>query len=142
MIYERNCNLKINQQMLNINATHPHSSGFKEDEYYRYKMNSLKVSNCYRFNRTQLENIDLIAKQLGRDKKIILKFMATKVGARVVTDKLKRVFITGIHTSEDLQKIINNYINQKIICKTCFNPETEEKNNKIYCKACGKHSEM
>lgn len=125
------------KQMLNINATHPHFSGFKEDDYYRYKMSPLEISPCFRFNRTQLVNIDLIAKQLGRDKKIILKFMASKVGARGVTDKLKKVFITGIHTSEDLQKIIHSFINKKIICKICFNPETEEKNNKLYCKACG-----
>lgn len=123
--------------MLNINAAQ------NNDIFYRYKMHPLKTIICSRFNRTQLENIDQIAKDIKRNPKVILKYISGKIGVKTTTDKLKRSFISGTSfTKEELQQIIYNFIDQKILCKFCFNPETEEKDKLLHCKACGKKSKI
>ena len=123
--------------MLNINATQ------FNDNFYRYKMHPLKITICSRFNRTQLENIDQISKDLERDPRTILKYISSKLGVKATTDKLKRTFISGTsYTNEELQQVVYNFINQQILCKSCFNPETEEKDKLLYCRACGKNSKI
>ncbi|MGL5962129.1 MAG: hypothetical protein ACRCZ0_09305 [Cetobacterium sp.] len=123
--------------MLNINAAQ------NNDNFYRYKMNPLKITICSRFNRTQLENFDQIAKDLERNPKTILKYISAKLGVKATTDKLKRTFISGTSfTREELQQVIYNFIDQKILCKYCYNPETEEKDKLLHCRACGKKSTL
>ncbi|MGL5962302.1 MAG: hypothetical protein ACRCZ0_10175 [Cetobacterium sp.] len=75
-----------------------------------------------RYNLTELKNIDKI------DKKLILRYLANKIGTNIVINRSKmrpnncRIFIVGIYSSAFLQKLVikflNTYSHHKLNFKT------------------------
>lgn len=115
-------------ELLNIN-------GEDGDEFYRYKMPAI-ISQSLNNNTTIILNIDDISKSLNRDSVEIISFMKKKLNVGG-----NKSSISGKWSKQDLQKIIQIYIKENILCRSCGNPETivEIKNKHKYqkCIACG-----
>jgi len=77
-----------------------------------------------RYNLTELKNIDKIVSPSGstrkvndNDKKLILRYLANKIGTNIVINRAKmrpnnrRLFIVGIYSSTFLQKLVIKFLN-------------------------------
>ena len=102
------------------------------DPFYRYRRELLVVETCKGF--TLLKNIDSISLSLDRNSNGIIKYLSTQLGTSNKKNSLK-----GIFSGNELELLIEKYINNFVICKqsTCGNPETYLNNRKMICKACG-----
>lgn len=107
------------------------------DPNYRYKMNKINIEkerNTYICN-----NIKDIAKDLNRDVNNIIIYIKKKIGINIIYKNDKAYIIKQI-SEEEIQKIIYEYIENKVLCKRCANPETyiiKEKKEEIKCcKSC------
>jgi translation initiation factor 5 len=95
--------------------------------------------------KTILLNIHVVAKELNRSVDLIVKCLSICLGVRaMLNDTTHRYILMGMHIKEDLLKIIDEIIDNYILCKYCTNPETTiyVKNYKLYlkCAACGSRS--
>lgn len=122
---------------LNIN-------GDNNDPYYRYKMPLLISRQAGRGNGcfTMIENLPDVTKSLNHPATIVLKYMGSSLGSNTTESKFT---INGHYTSEDLIKILYQYINSFVMCPSCNIPELipsfegKKKNKKLIltCGACG-----
>lgn len=112
-----------------------------QDTFFRYKRDEIeiKIINTNGGN-TELSNIKLIVEQLGDNIDLIIKYIKKKINTNIVT-KNDKYIINKIVTKNELEDIIEEYINNYILCKSCLNPEFNRINNKKEevrtCKACG-----
>lgn len=130
----------------------------KNDSSYRYKMEPLKSSICGKGNGmfTIINNLDVVSKHLNHPSILILKYMGVNFGS--IVNDMKQT-ITGSHTTEELQKCLQQYIDKFVICPSCGIPETIPKITKLnkknillelQCSSCSssnnilqcKHSEL
>ena len=102
------------------------------DPFFRYKRETIIINNSRGF--TIIKNLDNISKSLERDKKQILSFLSKKLGTSTTNEKLR-----GNFTFQQLEELLEIYINKFILCSSCSNPETiqNEKKLTLICKACG-----
>lgn len=123
--------------MINVNGS--------EDNFYRYKMNKVSVTNKGFGNGliTTINNLDEISKSINTPSEVLYKYIATNLGTNY-NDKTKS--LTGKHTQDKIQETIYSYINSFVICSKCGIPEinytikTLSKKNCIVeprCSACG-----
>jgi putative translation initiation factor aIF-2 beta subunit len=117
------------------------------DEFYRYKMSVLGVEyeGKNQNTRTIIKNFINICDELRRDPDLIEKYIGYQLNLRTKIDKIKLV----VHSNHDrnvLQNIINGYIKDYVLCRTCHNPETSIVNNSkiiaLTCLACGRTNEI
>jgi translation initiation factor 2 beta subunit (eIF-2beta)/eIF-5 len=101
--------------------------GDQSDVAYRYRRNELQIT--YIKNRTQLDNIELIAKQLHCLVKDITDYFRKKLCTCV-----KGNMLNGIFQVDDLEMHLDKFIEKYILCPVCHLPEL---NNKKQCNACG-----
>lgn len=69
-----------------------------------------------RYNLTEVKNIDMRSGQRvnNNDKKMILRYLANKIGTNIVINRVKmrpRIFIVGIYSSAFLQKLVIKFLN-------------------------------
>jgi translation initiation factor 5 len=102
----------------------------KNDSSYRYTMEPLKSSICGKGNGifTIIQNLETVSKYLNHPHILILKYMGISFGSIVNEEKQT---ITGSHTTESLQKCLQQYIDKFVICPLCGIPETIPKITKI-----------
>lgn len=106
-------------KMVNINRK-------QNDAFYRYKMPSLMVSVLGNGRKTVLHNLDLIGKSLNRPPVYILKYFGYEIGTQTQFDaKNTRYTINGVHSSDELIRILDKFILKYVLCPECENPETE-----------------
>lgn len=128
--------------MLNVNG--------KNDDSYRYKMPSIKsfISGKGNGIQTNITNLNDVCKYINQPPMLILKFISVFNGAMAIESKMS---ITGSYTNEDLQKVLQVYINRFVICPKCGVPETvpilkkENKKNveiELKCSSCGTQSQI
>ena len=115
-----------------------------EDPFYRYKMPILQIKIEGKGNgiKTIIPNLTAIADALGRHPDYILKFFGFIKGTATINDnKSNRYIINGSHNINELNSVLDKFIELYILCKQCRNPETllNVSKEKIYlkCKACG-----
>lgn len=115
-----------------------------EDDFYRYKMHELILEYEGRGKNTKtiLLNIHIIAKELDRSVDLIVKCLSICMGVRaMLNDTTHRYILMGMHIKEDILKIIDEIIDDYVLCRYCSNPETMiyVKNCKLClkCAACG-----
>jgi len=113
-----------------------------EDPFYRYKMPVLrvKVQGRGKMIKTVLLNLDSIAHALERPVDYLLKFIGFECGAPVANQS-NQFTVGGDRKVEELNEILDVFIDKYILCSMCKNPETilEAKKGDIVlsCRACG-----
>ena len=104
----------------------------------RFKIPSVSVE--HRGNKTFVKNFREIAEYLRRSEKHLSKFMLKEVGiaGQLISNQL---VLNGIVRREILQKKLEKYIKEFVICDVCGNADTLlEKKGRITflrCEACG-----
>jgi len=122
--------------MLNVNGS--------DDDFYRYKMNRVNISNKGNGNGqfTIINNLEEISKTINTPCEILYKYIANDLGSSF---NEKKKSLTGTHTQETIQNSIFKYINDFVICTKCGIPEInytlKDKNNvESKCSACGSYN--
>lgn len=93
--------------------------------------------------RTVILNMDEIAKCLSFPPQYILKHMSYTLGAQTQMDCSLRFAINGQHTNSRVQKCIDDFLENFVVCKLCHLPETDmsvnskKKTIRLNCRACG-----
>lgn len=109
-----------------------------DDPFSRYRRHkaTIKQEGSGNGKTTIITNLNQIAKDVERDEKSIGSFLAKKLGTRFKIDsKTKRTIINGHFTSDEIDSLIQNFIETKVLCKICGNPETDSVQK--VCRACG-----
>jgi translation initiation factor 2 beta subunit (eIF-2beta)/eIF-5 len=109
------------------------------DPFMRYKRDLLTITHTSKQGgQTHLTNVDVVAKQLGRDSNILMKYFGKCLGVR---SDVRTNIIQGVHDRNVLEELLEKYIELSILCKTCHNPETDvvvgKKSTVLKCHACG-----
>ncbi|HLD41846.1 MAG TPA: translation initiation factor IF-2 subunit beta [archaeon] len=90
--------------------------------------------------KTIIVNFSEIAQGLGREEAHLLKFLLKEL-ATSGEIKNKRVSVIGRFNSFAVDKKLELYVNQYVICKECGRPDThivkEDRMNFLKCDACG-----
>ncbi|QKF94117.1 eukaryotic translation initiation factor eIF-2 beta [Fadolivirus algeromassiliense] len=109
------------------------------DPFYRYTMTKLNVVR--QKNKTVIDNLDLVCKDLERDPKLLIDFYKKKFSVSMI-------FKEGVlSTSADIAydrfySALREFIEYYVLCEQCKLPETiiDVKDNKMMlnCKCCSK----
>src|SRR5437016_3690456 len=99
--------------------------GSIKDSFYRYKMSPISTiqEGKNQNTRTIIKNFMTVCSELKREPNTIEKFIGYKLNLRTKIEK-KELIVHGDHTTASLQNIINDYIKDYVLCKSCGNPET------------------
>ena len=110
------------------------------DPTHRYKRDKIEITiQNTNGGITKLLNIDKIATQLNCDVADILKFLKKKANTSII--EKNGPFLRKSESVENIEKILEEFINKEILCPKCNNPEFSaekvEKTEVKTCKACG-----
>jgi translation initiation factor 5 len=111
-----------------------------DDPWYRYKMPRLIVQE--KKGSTLLGNVEDVATSLNRNPSEIIKFFGYELGTRTtICPELHRYCIQGSHLSNDLQRLLDEYIEFYVLCHQCRYPETHYiiHHHELFqeCESCG-----
>lgn len=99
-----------------------------------------KLDSNIQGKKTFVKGITNLIKEMRRDKKHFLKYL-TKETATSVTESGQNFIINGKIGSIQLNKIIENYFKQFVLCPECQKPDTKiitQQGTKLMkCEACG-----
>ena len=91
-------------------------------------------------NRTFLRNFFEIANFLNRKPTHFLKFLTSELGTSGNVDG-NRIIFQGKHTRMQIEKALNRYVEQYVLCQTCGKPDTrleiQDRILMMRCDACG-----
>jgi translation initiation factor 2 beta subunit (eIF-2beta)/eIF-5 len=112
------------------------------DPYYRYKRPYLITSTQNKNNGLIiLENLNIVADAINRDQNIVISYLKRKLNTTINVKNGKYSIRLSTNVDIDFDDLIENFIEENVICKKCGNPETFLQKNCIICKACGyRHS--
>jgi len=105
------------------------------DPFYRYRRDFIQISPG-KANTTVINNLETIARQIDRSINEIGNYMKKKTGTNVFI-KNNETTLKGFFTHEQLDQLIEEYIETNVLCNVCGNPETFIQDKKKICKACG-----
>ncbi len=124
------------------------------DNFYRYKMDRIKISqtgrggNCH----TILENLDKISNQINTAPELLLQYIGMIIGCNTNQKILKEdgYILKGHYSADKIQEIIYQFISFATLCQKCTIPELspkivkENKNSSLImmCSACGQSYEL
>eukprot|EP01116_Phalansterium_solitarium_P013631 TRINITY_DN31032_c0_g1_i1.p1 TRINITY_DN31032_c0_g1~~TRINITY_DN31032_c0_g1_i1.p1 ORF type:complete len:442 (+),score=149.82 TRINITY_DN31032_c0_g1_i1:216-1541(+) len=119
----------------------------------RYKCRQLQVQviGKSKMIKTVLVNILDVAKDMQVPPAYVGVYMGYDIGAQAKFDPKKperqQAFLSGEHASADLGRIMQQFVQEFVLCSVCGLPElliTIEKNAHVMqtCRACGHHGEM
>lgn len=103
-----------------------------------------KVNAQREGSRTIIKNFSNIAKTLNRKEEHLFKYIIKSLGTAGFLES-GRVILQGKFTEDEIQKEVDNYLKDYVLCKECGAPDTEFKKEErilfVRCLACGaKHS--
>jgi len=104
-----------------------------EDIFYRYKMHKPILTD--QKNNKIFDNIDLICKEINRDKKDLVKFIKSKNGINIVNKNNKTIFPKNI-TVDQILETLYEFIEKDVLCPKCRLPETNIIDKCMHCKCC------
>jgi len=114
--------------------------GNSGDVFHRYKMPSIKTTYKNKNGGTTIiTNLDAICKSLHRTSSQLDKYYSKKLSSAVRTVSGEGMLIVGEHTTNKLQDILSQYVNEMVLCQSCKSPETEivqKKNTYMICRGC------
>ncbi|MHA1339898.1 MAG: translation initiation factor IF-2 subunit beta [Promethearchaeota archaeon] len=100
-----------------------------------------KVNIIYDGKTTIIKNWKQIIESLGRDEKHLFKKICKNLGAAGEIQKNRTVFRSIIKQAA-LNKQIEQYAKEYVICESCGKPDTtiikEGRNHVVVCQACGR----
>jgi translation initiation factor 5 len=103
-----------------------------QDPFYRYKRHLPILDYSSKFGGlTTFKNVEQICSEIYTLPEDIIKYM--KRGFGMSFKSTSPLSMKGGYTPEQVDEIIEKFIRQYVICKTCKNPETGDG----VCKACG-----
>ncbi len=110
----------------------------KSEAVSRFKMPQVKSSE--QGNKTIIQNFSEIVSTLRRGEKHLAKYLFREL-ALPGTFQDTQLVLHGIVRGADLQKRLESYVNEFVLCKACDNPDTkivsDGRANYISCDACG-----
>lgn len=115
-----------------------------EDPNYRYKMPAIQIQGESRGNgvKTKLVNLSDVSKCLNVPTEYPLRFFAAELGASAEYKQSEnKAILKGTFRREDLQKLLDQFIEKFVLCPRCHLPEItyrlKRKELISDCKACG-----
>jgi len=91
-------------------------------------------------SRTIIKNFSQLAKSLNRSEEHLYKYMVKSLGTAGFLES-GRVVLQGKFTEEEIQKEVDSYVRDYVLCKECGSPDTvfvkEERVLFLRCTACG-----
>lgn len=113
--------------------------GAKETERWEIP----KVEVIHEGKTTIIRNFRAIVTQLGCDEKHFFKKICKELGAAGDVQSSGRAVLKSVLRLKSLNKQVENYAKDYIICQTCGKPDTlirkEGRNHVLVCQACGTH---
>ena len=114
------------------------------DPTYRYKRDQIEITiQNIKGGVTKINNLELIAQQLGDNISLLIKFLKKKTNTSITQNDKTGIIINKTETVSKLEEYLEEYIKKFILCPNCSNPEfvfdNNGKSNDITrnCKACG-----
>ncbi len=99
-----------------------------------------RVDSMIQGSKTIVKGFNNLMKNMRRDEKHFLKYL-TKETATSVTKNGNQLTINGKVNSYNLNKLIETYFNQFVLCPACGKPDTNiitQSGTKVMkCEACG-----
>ena len=91
-------------------------------------------------NRTVIKNLSQIAKTLNRSEEHLYRYMVKSLGTAGILES-GRIILQGKFTEDEVQRELNAYVKEYVLCKECQSPDTEfvkeERVLFVKCLACG-----
>ncbi len=91
-------------------------------------------------NKTIFKNFSVIAEKLRREPKHLLKFLSKELASPGAIEGARAIFDTKLQAAA-VQKKLEAYVKEFIICKSCGRPDTklvtENRIAMAKCEACG-----
>lgn len=108
-----------------------------DDPFYRYKRPVVTVEKTKR--KIILSNMADVCKSIGRELGDVKKVLGKRLGraVKIKDGQLEFPNFGGNDLHENVDDIIEEYIERHVICQKCDNPETILGKHKMTCKACG-----
>jgi len=95
--------------------------------------------------RTIIHNFKEIAEALNRDPQHLLKFFTGEMATAATTQE-SRVIFQGKFPQETLERLLQRYVENFVICPVCKRPDTkivkEKRLSFLVCEACGARSSV
>lgn len=95
--------------------------------------------------RTIIVNIIDIASQLRRESDHFIKFILKELATKGELSG-QRLFVLGVFTTDMINKKIETYVKEYVLCKECGKPDTklikEDRYTIMRCEACGARQTM
>lgn len=99
-----------------------------------------RVESFIQGNKTIVRGFGMLLKDMRRDKKHLLKWL-TKETALPITENNNQLTINGKIGAIQLNKLIETYFNQFVLCPECKKPDTnivaQDGIHILKCEACG-----
>ncbi len=115
-------------------------SELPEEVIKRERFEIPKVSIHREGSRTIIKNFSQIAKTINRSEEHIYKYLVKSLGTAGFLES-GRLTLQGKFNEEEIQKEINSYVKDYVLCKECNSPDTvlvrEERILFLKCMACG-----
>ena len=110
--------------------------GFHETERWEYPKVKLEIEG----KNSIIKNFKKITTALNRDEKEFFTYILKEVGTSgEIKGNVAR--LTGKQKSNTLNKLIENYCEQYVVCETCKKPDTiinkDSRKHVMVCHACG-----
>jgi translation initiation factor 2 subunit 2 len=99
-----------------------------------------RVESFIQGSKTIVPGFNALIKEIRRDEKHLLKYLTKETGTSI-TKGNNQLTINGKVGAIQLNKLIQNYFNQFVLCPECKKPDTKiiaQKETKMMkCEACG-----
>ena len=100
-----------------------------------------EVESFMQGNKTIVKNFSSILKVIGRDQKHLFKYLVKETATSASIDENNRLVLNGKFGRDQVNKLIESYISQFLLCPECKRPDTKvvEKQGVrlLKCEACG-----
>lgn len=124
-------------------------NGDNKDDFYRYKRPEfeIKIGGGGNGIYTIINNMDSIGDSIGHSSYLLFKYIAKITGSNYIEGKNQ---LTGAHTKETLNNLLQEYIENFVLCPKCNIPESKpiiignKKRVELYlsCMACNNESHI
>ncbi len=115
-------------------------SELPEEVVKRERFEIPKVSLLREGSRTIIKNFSQIAKTVNRSEEHLYKYLVKALGTAGFLEA-GRLTLQGKFTEEEVQKEVDSYVKDYVLCKECNSPDTilvrEERILFMKCMACG-----